>query len=161
VGLFFTTAIMTLAVEDFRFTNFYDRPYGVIEEETIMFIMNSLFVPFIWMINPWHLALLFRRRLNKGRKDLTQKEANKLMENVQYNMGKRYAEVVEIMWFTFLYSSLIPLGTFLSTIGLCLYYWADKYNLLRRSSISSNIAGELSIFAMKLLDFTLLCKPAG
>jgi len=65
------------------------------------------------------------------------------------------------MWFTFLYSSLIPLGGVLSMIGLCLYYWVDKYNLLRRSSVNSNIAGELSIYAMKLLDFTLICKPVG
>jgi len=65
------------------------------------------------------------------------------------------------MWFTYLYSSLIPLGAFFSTIGLTLYYWVDKYNLLRRSSVNSNIAGELSIQAIKLLDFTLICKPVG
>jgi len=65
------------------------------------------------------------------------------------------------MWFTYLYSSLIPLGGFFSTIGLTLYYWVDKYNLLRRSSVNSNIAGELSIQAMKLLDFTLICRPVG
>jgi hypothetical protein len=65
------------------------------------------------------------------------------------------------MWFTFLYASLIPFGACLSAIGLCLYYWVDKYNLLRRSSVNSNVAGELSLFSMKLLDFTLLCKPLG
>ena len=65
------------------------------------------------------------------------------------------------MWFTFLYSSLIPFGAFLSIFGLCLYYWIDKYNLLRRSSVNSNIAGELSLYSMKLLDFTLLFKPVG
>ena len=32
VGMFFTTALMTLAVEDLRFHNFYKHPYGVIEE---------------------------------------------------------------------------------------------------------------------------------
>lgn len=159
--MFFTTALMTLAVEDLRFHNFYMHPYGVIEEETVMFFMNALFVPFIWLINPWQLTVLIKRRFNYGRKDLTQKEANKIMENVQYNMGKRYAEIIEIMWFTFLYSSLIPIGACLSVLGLCLYYWIDKYNLLRRSSVNSNIAGELSLFSMKLLDFTLLCKPIG
>jgi hypothetical protein len=141
VGMFFTTALMTLAVEDLRFHNFYQHPYGVIEEETVMFFMNALFVPFIWFINPWQITVLLKRHFNEGRKDLTQKEANKLMENVQYNMGKRYAEIIEIMWFTFLYSSLIPFGAFLSILGLCLYYWIDKYNLLRRSSVNSNIAG--------------------
>jgi hypothetical protein len=161
VGMFFTTALMTLAVEDLRFHNFYQHPYGVIEEETVMFFMNALFVPFIWLINPWQIGVLIKRKLNYGRKDLTQKEANKIMENMQYNMGKRYAEIIEIMWFTFLYVSLIPIGACLSAAGLCLYYWVDKYNLLRRSSVNSNIAGELSLFSMKLLDFTLLCKPLG
>ena len=83
------------------------------------------------------------------------------MENLQYNMGKRYAEIILIMWFTYLYSSLIPLGALFSTIGLTLYYWVDKYNLLRRSRVNSNIAGELSIQTMKLLDFTLVCKPVS
>lgn len=76
-------------------------------------------------------------------------------------MGKRYAEIIEIMWFTYLYATLIPIGAFLSCIGLCLYYWIDKYNLLRRSSVNSNISGELSLSSMKLLDITLLCKPLG
>jgi hypothetical protein len=71
--MFFTTALMTLAVEDMRYNNFYSRPYGVIEEETMMFFMNAIFVPFIWMINPWQLGVLVKRKLNQGRKDLTQK----------------------------------------------------------------------------------------
>ncbi len=161
VGMFFTTALMTLAVEDLRFHNFYQHPYGVIEEETVMFFMNALFVPLIWLINPWQIGVLIKRKWYYGRKDLTQKEANKIMENMQYNMGKRYAEIIEIMWFTFLYASLIPFGACLSVIGLSLYYWVDKYNLLRRSSVNSNVAGELSLFSMKLLDFTLLCKSLG
>lgn len=56
-----------------------------------MFFMNAFFVPLIWMINPWQLGVLIKRKFNQGRKDLTQKEANKIMENIQYNMGKRYA----------------------------------------------------------------------
>jgi len=31
VGLFFTTALMTLAVEDIKFGNFNSHSYGVIE----------------------------------------------------------------------------------------------------------------------------------
>lgn len=46
-------------------------------------------------------------------------------------------------------------------IGLGLYYWIDKYNLLRRSSVNSNVSGELALFSMKLLDFSLLARPLG
>ena len=45
------------------------------------------------------------------------------------------------MWFTYLYLSLIPIGTAITIVGLIIYYWVDKYNLLRRASVPSNIAG--------------------
>ena len=35
--------------------------------------MNALFVPFIWLINPWQIMVLLKRKFNYGRKDLTQK----------------------------------------------------------------------------------------
>jgi hypothetical protein len=57
------------------------------------------------------------------------------MEDYPYDMGKRYAEIIETMWFTFLYVTLIPIGAFLSLVGLWIYYWVDKYNLLRRSKV--------------------------
>ena len=65
------------------------------------------------------------------------------------------------MWFTFLYATLIPLGTFLSCAGLMLYYWVDKYNLLRRSAIKTEVSGRLVIESMNLLDLTLLLLPLG
>lgn len=83
------------------------------------------------------------------------------MENFPYDIGKRYAEIIEIMWFTFLYSSLIPIGSVLTLIGLFLYYWVDKYNFLRRSTLKESISGKMSLITLKLLDFTLVLVPAG
>lgn len=82
-----------------------------------------------------HLLRLFKRWRAKGKKYYTQNEANELMEDTPYEMGKRYAEVIETMWFTFLYSTSIPAGAFISMLGLMIYYWVDKYNLLRRSTV--------------------------
>jgi hypothetical protein len=65
------------------------------------------------------------------------------------------------MWFTFLYAKLIPFGSFLVLIGLVLYYWIDKYNFLRRSSLKEAISGKMSILAMKALDATLFLVYAG
>ena len=39
----------------------------------------------------------------KGNKNLSQIQANELMEDPNYIMGKRYAEIIESLWFTFLY----------------------------------------------------------
>lgn len=97
--------------------------------------MNAFFVPFIWLVNPFQLYVLLRRKFYFGREDIPQKQANYVMEDFHYDMGKRYAEVLETMWFTFLYLTLIPFGAMLTLFGLVIYYWVDKYNLLRRSSV--------------------------
>jgi hypothetical protein len=161
LGMFFTTALMTLFVEAFTYGNFYTHHYGVIEEESIMFFMNALLVPVIWAINPFQIYVLIKRKLNFGSKVLTQREANHLMEDFNYDVGKRYAEVLESMWFTFLYVPLIPMGAFLTAIGTGLYYWVDKYNLLRRSSVKENVSGKLSITALTFLDLVLVFFALG
>jgi hypothetical protein len=65
------------------------------------------------------------------------------------------------MWFTFLYSTLLPVGAIITIFGLLAYYWVDKYNLLRRSSINRQISGNLIKKSLNLLDFTLFFKPVG
>jgi len=126
-----------------------------------MFFINSFFVPFIWLINPEQIYSLIMRYFYKGKRYFTQQEANKIMSDSNYKMGKRYAEIIKTMWFTFMYSSLIPFGAFISLIGLVIYYWVDKYNLLRRSSIIQNISGKLAVKCMKLLDMTLVLRSIG
>jgi hypothetical protein len=76
-------------------------------------------------------------------------------------MGKRFAEVLEMMWFTYLYSTLIPIGAVIICAGLFIYYWIDKYNLLRRSSVNGTISGTLIDYSLTLLDCTLLCRAVG
>jgi len=65
------------------------------------------------------------------------------------------------MWFTFLYVDLIPIGTLLIMIGLMIYYWIDKYNLLRRASVDGNMSGQIVVGALKLLDAVLFWRFAG
>ena len=66
-----------------------------------------------------------------------------------------------MMWFTCLYVDLIPIGTILIPVGLILYYWIDKYNLLRRASIDGNMSGSIILGCMKLLDANLLWRALG
>ena len=83
------------------------------------------------------------------------------MEDYPYDMGKRYAEILETMWFTFLYSSLIPIGPFITLIGLSLYYWIDKYNLLRRSKLNNTIESKLPLLAIFIMQLIAVWKPLG
>jgi hypothetical protein len=73
LGLFFTTALMTLFVEDFSFHNIYSEQYGVVEEESIMFFLNAYFIPLIWVVHPWQIVHLLKRKYYYGRKDITQR----------------------------------------------------------------------------------------
>ncbi len=126
-----------------------------------MFFFSAFLVPIIWLINPWYLVKVCKRWLSKGRTDLTQREAHALMENPKYSMGKKYAELIESIWFTYLYYSVVPIGCLLILLGLIFFYWVDKITLLRRSSINENVNGDLSIRAMKLVDATLIFRSLG
>lgn len=81
------------------------------------------------------------------------------MKYPEYNLAKRYADVIKIIWFTFMYGNLIPIGNLFSVVCLILYYWIDKYNLLRKSSLMPYISNELSDKMLNLLDMVLIIKP--
>jgi len=65
------------------------------------------------------------------------------------------------VWFTFLYACVLPFGSILVFFGIGLYYWVDKYNLLRKSTVTEGLAVKLKLKALYLLDFILILKPAG
>ena len=70
---------------------------------------------------------------------------NELHENTVYLSGKRYADIMKTMWFTFLYSSVLPLGSLFSSVGLFLYYWIDKYNIVNKFTAKENISIHLTM----------------
>ena len=76
-------------------------------------------------------------------------------------MGKRYGELLQSFWFVFLYSCVIPIGSICVLFELFLFYWIDKYNLLRKSSINEGVSGQLCLKALFLLEFVLIIKPGG
>lgn len=59
-----------------------------------MFFLNAFFTPLIWLFNPFGLIKKLKRKLNYGKRGMTQEEANHLMESSHYDMGKRYAEII-------------------------------------------------------------------
>ena len=58
-----------------------------------------------------------------------------------------------------MYGNIIPIGNLFSVTCLILYYWIDKYNLLRKSSLMPYISNELSDQMINLLDLVLVIKP--
>ena len=59
-----------------------------------MFFFNAFIVNLLWILHPqYYLRKLIRQR-KFGSKTITQKEANILMEDYPYDMGKRYSEII-------------------------------------------------------------------
>jgi hypothetical protein len=78
------------------------------------------------------------------------------MELPDYTIGKRYADLMKTMWFTFFYSPVIPFSTLISIIGLILYYWVDKYNIMRRRTVKESISKDLSYEMIENLELTII-----
>lgn len=76
-------------------------------------------------------------------------------------MGKRYADIMKTMWFTFLYSSCIPLGTLWSMLGLMIYYNADKHNVVVRRTIKDSIGADLSCEMIEMLENIVILHCFG
>jgi len=77
------------------------------------------------------------------------------METESYFMGKRYSDIMKTMWFTFFYGGVLPIGYFFSVVGLSIYYWVDKNNVIFRRTIKESISMELSTEMIELLEFIL------
>jgi len=67
VTLFLTTAVMTLLVEGVTFNNVFEYEFGIVEEESIMFMVNGFFIPFLWLVNPLQIFRVIQRRKKYGR----------------------------------------------------------------------------------------------
>ena len=59
-----------------------------------MFIFNAFVVNLLWIVHPQYYFRKLERWYYYGKKNITQKEANQIMEDYPYDMGKRYAEVI-------------------------------------------------------------------
>jgi hypothetical protein len=66
---------------------------------------------------------------------LTQLQAHKLAEFPQYDIGEKYAYLVQMMMSTLLYGTTIPLVSIYSVVGLSVYYLVDKYNLTTKRTV--------------------------
>lgn len=68
---------------------------------------------------------------------------------------------MKTMWFTFFYGDIIPVGILFSIMGLTLYYFVDKYNVLRRRTIKESLSKHLSIEMIEMLELIIIFTGIG
>lgn len=83
------------------------------------------------------------------------------MEKVEYTQGKRYADIMKTMWFTFFYGSCIPIGILLSILSLIYYYYVDKYNVIKRRTIKESLSMEVSTEMIEMLEMIIIFFALG
>jgi hypothetical protein len=60
LALFANTALITFFVEIILFHNYYGIAGGMIYSEYLVFILNALFPPLVWLIDPWYLLKKYK-----------------------------------------------------------------------------------------------------
>lgn len=69
--------------------------------------------------------------------------------------------MMKTMWFTFFYCPIVPFGTLCSIFGLFIYYWIDKYNVIKRRTIKETISKDLTFEMIELLEFIVIFHAFG
>ncbi len=55
-----------------------------------MFFVTAFIIPAIWLIHPYNLVKNLKRKMKQGSL-MSQKQANELLEDYPYMLGKKYA----------------------------------------------------------------------
>ena len=110
-------------------------------EQIFYLLFYSLFTPFYNFYNPWHFLKKYHRyKYEKQSKDkikppLNKKEVFEAFEGTSCDIAWWYASVINIMNIAVFFQSLLPIGVPIAFIYLFLFYWVEKYRLLRRYKI--------------------------
>jgi len=73
-----------------------------------------------------------------------------------YSIGERYTDVTKVLFLTFFYCTLFPLGYFYAAAILFVYYWLDKFCILRSWKQGAKINAKISLYSTYFLFLTLL-----
>lgn len=78
-----------------------------------------------------------------------------------HNLPLKYSIILSGFWTATMLANLIPISVTLVFISLFLFYWIDKINLAKRSSVNYNrrISQSFVWFFVDLMPISLILKP--
>jgi len=87
----------------------------------------------------------------------SQRQLNEFFEGVSFPVSQRYAQVLNTVFFTMIYSSALPIIIPVCTLNLGLTYLVDKFSILRfyNKSGLDGLNGSLAISAVELLPYVV------
>lgn len=185
---FFTTGIIPIALyiiqRDRNDVINASSSYYVFESNIItIFIVNSLY-PLYWLVDPMFLFKLFKRRQaekhfdeleiqklqdrntlavedhNTKSSNYTQEELNMLFENPSFDLYYKYSYLGKTILLTFMYAPILPLAAILSSAGLLILYFVERFKTSYVYMIPEKLSHNITFGYHFLLKLALLIYVA-
>lgn len=127
------------------------------------FLINSIYNIFIteMLKTPIMQLLDIMGNLNRhyfGPRAPDQRRMNLRFQGGFYELAERYTDMTKVLFLTFFYSAIFPVGFFFCTLTLFVHYWVDKFCLLRSWAPAPIIGTEIAVFSRNyFFSLTLLC----
>jgi hypothetical protein len=142
------TAIVTAIITPFAYT-IADGQH-LIEGLRILFTAELVQRPILQLTDI--MGNLKRHYFAPRAKD--QRRMNLLFFSQPYSIGERYTDVTKLLFLTCFYATLFPSAWFFSAAILFVYYWVDKFCVLRMWKQGPKINGTISVYSVY---FFLVC----
>ncbi|CAD8085697.1 unnamed protein product [Paramecium sonneborni] len=147
--------------DNYAATYAYSRQGGVISDAFFLIIVNSFFVPILAYLDPLYFYKLYQQQFFKVNNNLNQIEANKIFEGPSVLLYESYAYICLSLWISLLFAPLLPISLLFCSLGLLLYYWIQKYLLLRRNSKPPFQSFHLNREMMNLFELSPIILAVG
>jgi hypothetical protein len=87
---------------------------------------------------------------------LDQRRMNYQFMPPNYDIGERYTEITKVLFLTFFYGTLMPASFFYASAIFIMYYWMDKFCILRTWKQSPRVNAQISVVSMYVFLLTLV-----
>ncbi|CAK69146.1 unnamed protein product (macronuclear) [Paramecium tetraurelia] len=139
----------------------YSRQGGVISDAFFLLIVNSFLVPIFAYLDPLYLYKLYQQYFFKVDNTFNQIEANRIFEGPSVLLYEHYSYVCLSLWISLLFAPLLPISLLFCSSGLLLYYWIQKYLLLRRNCKPPFQSFHLNREMMNLFELSPIILAVG
>jgi hypothetical protein len=63
--------------------------------------------------------------------------------------------MMKTMYISIFYSPVVPIGLFITIVGFSVFYWVEKYVILRKKSIKNQLSIYVSLEMTEYLEFVI------
>jgi hypothetical protein len=154
IARFVNTAIVPVIVNISSNRWFIDG--GLVSDIFSIMISIAFVDPIVQLMNIGGAIkkVLAWREERKGKQSrITQLEANKLFEGPQLLMSDVFANAGNLVLTATFFHPLLPLSIPIAFLGFFLFYWVNKYTLLRVVERPEEMSGLIPIFFANLMPF--------